>query len=153
MVDHTWPDLELPLLLAVRRHERETGEAVKSNGALREMYRDDGGEAPDVDVAIAIGALVDAGHLTSVGREAMGTGRRDDDHLRIELTPEGRRTIGQWPGDDAYELLLMLLAQRVEETDGVERTRWADLRASLRAVGEQGVAGILASAASAAAGL
>ena len=147
MTDFTWDEVELPLLLAVRAHEQESGEPVENNGQLRELYVEEGGTAEEPAVSIAIDALREAGLIDSLHEPGFG-GRRDDDHLRIRLTPAGRRHIGQWPGSDTYELLLRLVERQIARADDEdERSRWQRLRDAAGDVSKETLGSVIAAAA------
>lgn len=136
MAEETWSERELVILEAIFERE-ETGEMFTSVDEIA--------EATELDLEVARrGAhdLADAGFITGAGPQMLGSGW---DLARIRLQERGRRAIGQWPSEDAYDSLVRMLQSRIaEESDPERRGRLQKLLGAVTDVGKDVDGNVLA---------
>ena len=125
----------MPILEAIYSAEEQNNEGLNV-GAVAELT----GFPFDVTLR-GVRALAESGYVighdnsTSVGWDLYG----------IRLLERGRRAIGQWPTEDVYEtLVLMLQTQISNETDPERRSRLQKLLATVTDVGKDVAGSVLA---------
>lgn len=65
----------------------------------------------------------------------------------IKLTERGRRTVGVWPSENAYDALLDLLAQRIDaEPDPEHKSKLQRLRETVQGMSRDVVVGLMTEA-------
>lgn len=108
MAERTWDKREAPLLEEIARDESE--------GPTYGLSSDQLADRTHLDVRLArisLSALLDDGYIK-------GSRLNGGEIRSISLTPDGRRAVRQWPGDDIYEELLRVLDERIARAASVE---------------------------------
>jgi hypothetical protein len=147
MTESTWETVALPILEHVAAVEDDAGfRGILSVSELAAAINQ-----PPTRVESDLHRLFEGGYL--LGR--MGAGFGEPDFMTMpRLSDLGARTVGKWPPNDPYELLLRLVEQRIDSAaDDQERSRWQRVRAAITDVGKAGVAGLMVEATKAITGL
>ena len=149
VVAPTWETVTLPVLEHIASLEdAESPQGPLTSEALAETV---GQPVQQVDSELvrlhAAGYLRGRLHLTGLGsrlHQLNGAG----------LTEKGARAVGKWPPNDPYDLLLLLVEQRIATASSQEeRSRWQRFRDGLVDVGKSGAGGLLVELTKAATGL
>lgn len=133
----TWEWRETPILKAIGDADAEAA-TVERLGAIVAATG-----LPRRQAAAGVQALLDDDYIDAI---EVGTFGDDVEYLELRLLPKGREAYGSWPRpDDPMDALLRAIAAREEAaTDPDERGRLAELGRSVRSVGEQVLAQVIA---------
>lgn len=127
MADRTWEQRELPILESVAQIEVEG-----------RMYRTDTGTIADMvgidrrTTGIALRSLLLAGYIEGASEDDAGGSVGVSAPRLLE---RGRRAVGQWPQDNAFDDLLALLEARIEEAEPERRGKLVKARDGLLTLG------------------
>lgn len=146
MAESTWELRELALLEAIAEAERQ------HNDDLNTEDLEDQTDLSTEDVQWGLQALFEAEPPFITGADA--TTSDGFDLLAIRLRERGRRVVGQWPTEDAADVLLAMIQERAdEESDPIEKTRLEKLREVAGNVGRETLTQLVVAASKQAAGL
>jgi hypothetical protein len=135
MVRDMWETRDRPLLEAIAAAE-EDGHTVERPSKL---FGTAGLSEPEVLTGLK--ALYKDGLVYGIDASSLS----GFDMLEIELSGDGRRAVGSWPSRDPYVDLIRLLEARVAATsDTDERTRLQRMLGSVRDLGSDVVANLIA---------
>jgi hypothetical protein len=131
------PDIR-PVLEAVKRALDQNSHGYTEGKAINDVL---GREANDPATDLALSKLKAEGFIDGY--------RESEGWSNCTLIGEGLRVVAGWParpGDDTYELLLAVLADRVERASTEEeRSKWAKLREGVASAGRDLVIDVLGS--------
>jgi len=128
----TWETRELPVLQAIRDQE-DAGRRIYLSSQL--------GEALGLTAEETINTfrgLHEAGYITAAPKALQGP-----NYVNPRLLERGRREIGQWPADNAYDDFLAILQVRILAAPEDERDRLERLRDAVIGVGRDVATAVL----------
>ena len=145
--ESSWGRVALPVLRGLLEAEREDRRTDLEG--LRELTPD----ASEREFHNALEDLCEDGYI--LGRAVAEPGSPyPGEYLGLRLAPRGRRAVRDWPGDDAFEALMIALDAAIDRaTEPAERTKLEKLKATAQEVGQGVLTSILTSVLTQAAGL
>jgi hypothetical protein len=140
MASDTWSTRAIPILeliaeIEIDAHQISLGEVADRTGL------------PVEAVDVELDRLIAAGYAHGeIHRTMSGGDRRVWTYQGPVLAERGSRAVQQWPSDDPFDALLMLLDQRILDPalDPETKTRLERLRGTLVDVGKGAAGGVLA---------
>lgn len=135
MAKRTWEQREVPLLEVIAEDEEK--------GSTSALASEEVGRRAGLDPRLAevgLRGLHRAGYIRGIDVASHdGWGLID-----ITLEERGRRAVGQWPSENAYEEFLQLLDDRLARTeDEEERSRLRQFRAAASDVGRGVISSVI----------
>lgn len=143
MAESTWENREVRLLEEVRAIEAEQEEPGAARRAVpRLKMLADRLDMPMETVSAGMRALATADPPYITGADASTWGGFDI--LDFRLTERGRRAVGQWPSDHAYDAMLQTLTRQIQdEPQPDKRQALEKIRDGVLVVGREVGTGVL----------